>query len=74
MVFSTKPYDRRFLETANERIAEVEGAEAAHELGFYEARLTAESVALAFGIPAVCVFVNDVLDADVLSMQLAVRS
>ena len=64
-VFSTKPYDREFLEAANEQLAEsTPGAQ--HELGFYEARLTAESAPLAAGIPAVCVFVNDDVNADVV--------
>lgn len=58
-VFSTKPYDRRFLEEANQF---------GHDLEFFEARLTAESVSLAGGAPAVCVFVNDVLDAAVVRM------
>jgi D-lactate dehydrogenase len=54
-VFSTKPYDRRFFEEAN--------AGFEHELEFFEPRLTAETLPLAAGSPAVCVFVNDVLDA-----------
>jgi D-lactate dehydrogenase len=67
-VFSTQPYDRKFLSEANQRLINAGGPRAGHELGFYESRLTAESVALAFGIPAVCVFVNDELDPLVLSM------
>ena len=67
-VFSTQPYDRKFLGEANQRLINAGGPRAGHELGFYESRLTAESVALAFGIPAVCVFVNDELDPLVLSM------
>jgi D-lactate dehydrogenase len=57
-VFSTKAYDRYFLEAANG----VYG----HELVFYEPRLTHETVALAAGFPAVCVFINDQLDAETL--------
>ena len=57
-VFSTKPYDRQFLESAN--------AEFGHDLTFFEPRLTGETVPLARGFAAVCVFVNDVLDAEVL--------
>jgi len=57
-VFSTKPYDRRFLEQVNSRFE--------HELTFLEPRLTCETSGLAEGFPAVCVFVNDHLDADVL--------
>jgi D-lactate dehydrogenase len=37
-----------------------------HDLFFYEPRLTCDTVALANGFPAVCVFVNDLVDADVL--------
>jgi D-lactate dehydrogenase len=65
-VFSTKPYDQRTLSAANQRLIDQGGK--GHELGFFEGRLTAESVSLAFGIPAVCVFVHDDLNADVLSM------
>jgi D-lactate dehydrogenase len=57
-VFSTKPYDREFLSAAN--------LEPQHELVFYEARLTPNTVKLAEGFPAVCPFVNDELDAKVL--------
>jgi D-lactate dehydrogenase len=70
-VFSTKPYDQRFFEEANQRLADESGPSAAHEIMFYETRLTAESVALAFGIPVVCVFVNDEIDAPTLSMLSA---
>jgi D-lactate dehydrogenase len=58
-IFSTKPYDRVFLEAANR--------EHGHELLFLEPRLTAETVPLAFGSPAVCVFVNDQLNAAMLA-------
>lgn len=58
-IFSTKPYDREFLCAANE----VHG----HELVFFEPRLTSETRALAAGFPAICVFVNDQLDASVLT-------
>jgi D-lactate dehydrogenase len=58
-VFSTKPYDRRFLEEAN--------ANAGHSLSFHEARLSAETGGLANGADAVCVFVNDEVNAGVLA-------
>ncbi len=61
-VFSTKPYDRIFLSEAN--------ASHGHELVFLDARLTAETVSLAAGFEAVCAFVNDCLNAQVLE-QLA---
>jgi D-lactate dehydrogenase len=57
-VFSTKSYDRKYLEAAN--------ASHGHDFFFYEPRLTCDTVALANGFPAVCVFVNDLVDADVL--------
>src|SRR4028119_261300 len=58
-VFSTKPYDHEFLEAAN--------VDHGHELVFMEPRLTEETCALAAGFPAVCVFVNDQLNAQVLA-------
>ncbi|OWK28301.1 2-hydroxyacid dehydrogenase [Sphingomonas mucosissima] len=58
-VFSTKSYDRRFLEAAN--------ANAGHELHFIEARLSAQTSALAKGTVAVCAFVNDTIDRETLS-------
>lgn len=58
-VFSAKSYDRRFLEAANE--------DAQHELVFFETQLQPSTAVLADGSPAVCAFVNDVLDAEVLS-------
>ncbi len=57
-VFSQKPYDREFLEAAN--------ADLGHELSFFEPRLSQDTVALAGGFPAVCVFVNDCVDELVL--------
>lgn len=57
-VFSTKPYDRQFLTEANRA--------GAHELAFFEARLDEATARLADGFEAVCVFVNDRLDATVL--------
>jgi len=58
-VFSAKHYDREFLEAAN--------AAEGHQLKYYEAALDAESAGLAAGCDAVCIFVNDKCDADVLS-------
>jgi D-lactate dehydrogenase len=58
-VFSTRAYDRRFLEAAN--------AAQAHRLRFLEARLDALTAAAAAGAEAVCAFVNDDLGADVLA-------
>jgi D-lactate dehydrogenase len=57
-VFSTKSYDRAFLEAAN--------ADRAHELVFFEPRLNLETSVLAAGFPAACIFVSDLLDAKTL--------
>lgn len=57
-VFSTKPYDRQFLQAANKHFG--------HELVFFEPKLSRETCKLADGFPAVSVFVNDELDAYVL--------
>jgi len=54
-VFSTKPYDRTFLERANRH--------AGHEFVFLEAHLAPETAQLAAGCNAVCLFVNDNADA-----------
>lgn len=59
-VFSTKPYDRAFLESAN--------IFHGHHFTFFEPRLSRETAALAARHEGVCVFVNDQLNADVLSM------
>jgi len=58
-VFSTKNYDRQFLQPA--------AAAAGHELLFLEPRLTLETTPLAAAFPAICCFVNDRLDAEVLA-------
>lgn len=56
-VFSTKPYDKQFLSSANR---------GEHDLHFFEPHLDVETVSLASGFEAVCVFVNDTVDAPVL--------
>jgi D-lactate dehydrogenase len=61
-VFSTKPYDREYLDRSN--------AAHGHELTFFEAHLGRETAILAKGHGAVCAFVNDVMDGEVLR-QLA---
>lgn len=64
-IFSTKAYDRRFLDEANA------AAGIPHRLRYLEARLTHESAPLAEGAEAVCAFVNDVLDRPVLEALAA---
>ncbi|OCC25009.1 hydroxyacid dehydrogenase [Croceicoccus estronivorus] len=57
-VFGTRKYDRAYLSAAN--------TSHQHELVFYEADMDSGTVPLAAKCDAVCVFVNDVLDATVL--------
>ncbi len=59
-IFSTKSYDRKFLEAANTKYN--------HELLFFEPRLTYETTALGMGFPCVCVFINDLLDKQTLQI------
>ncbi|MFN7173709.1 MAG: hypothetical protein ACK4MT_03250, partial [Thermaurantiacus tibetensis] len=61
-VFSSRTYDRQFLDAAN-----VGGR---HRLRYLEARLDCDTARLAAGSRAVVAFVNDRLDAEVLR-QLA---
>ncbi len=61
-IFSARRYDKSMLARANA------DAGAGHELRFLEDRLTAATAALAEGCPAVCVFVNDCVDAAVLEL------
>ncbi len=55
--FSTKPYDKDSFERYNSE----------HQIEFYEVALNEHSVRLAEGSEAVCVFVNDHLNATVIS-------
>lgn len=58
--FDTKPYDRKYFETAPGR---------KHLIwSFHEFRLTAETAAVAAGQDAVCVFVNDRIDRSCLEV------
>ncbi|WP_298440002.1 2-hydroxyacid dehydrogenase [uncultured Ferrimonas sp.] len=61
-VFSTKPYDQRFLEEANQ--------DSRIELTYFETRLRQRTVKLSEGFDAVSCFVNDIVDRDVIE-QLA---
>jgi D-lactate dehydrogenase len=58
-VFSSRGYDRRFLDEANGRHW--------HDLTYLEARLDITTAPLAEGFEAVCPFVNDRLDAAVIA-------
>ncbi len=57
-VFSAKPYDRRFLDAAN--------LGSGHALTYFETHLDHHTAPLATGFDAVCVFVNDTVDAPAL--------
>ncbi|MEO1498492.1 MAG: 2-hydroxyacid dehydrogenase, partial [Planctomycetota bacterium] len=67
-VFSTKPYDRRFLSRAAE--------DAGHSLTFFEVRLTDDTVGLCAEHDAVCGFVNDQFSGSVVGRlaELGVRA
>ena len=57
-IFSAKKYDREFLNAANSTL---------HKLRFFEPQLNEETVNLATGFEAVCVFVNDQVTASVIA-------
>jgi D-lactate dehydrogenase len=58
-VFSAKRYDREYLDAAN--------AAEGHQLKYHEAPLDLDTVGLATGYDAVCIFVNDKADAEILA-------
>ena len=60
--FASQPYDRRFFDEALPSQPDSAGI----ELVYHSALLSQETVVLAQGADAVCVFVNDVLEAPVL--------
>ena len=57
-IFSAKKYDREFLRSAND---------SSHEIHFFEPHLNEETVGLAAGFEAVCVFVNDQVNTAVIA-------
>jgi D-lactate dehydrogenase len=57
IVYSTRPYDRDYLEMANRGV---------HELHFHETQLDSRTAVLAQGFPVVCCFVDDELGAPIL--------
>ena len=66
-VYSARRYDKALLAQANKEADEQGG----HTLRFLEDRLTAHTAPLAEGCGAVCVFVNDTVDAEVLALLAA---
>lgn len=61
--FDTKPYDREFFDAANRDLG--------YRIKYLGARLNIDTVKLAEGFPVVCAFVNDTLDADVITQLRA---
>lgn len=59
-LFGSKPYDRRFFEIANESYH--------HELTFLEPHLETKTAILAKDSEAVCIFVNDQVDQETLTL------
>jgi D-lactate dehydrogenase len=59
-VFSTKSYDKEYLDKAN--------IENKHELAYFESSLKQKSARLAENFDAVCVFVNDMLTKEVIEV------
>ncbi len=66
-VYSAQPYDRRFLD----EVGATRFADAGIEWHYQPVALTRQTVALAAGSDAVCVFVNDALEAAVLEALAA---
>ena len=53
-IFSSKPYEKEYLDNANLGIG--------HHLHYFDATLNADTINLARGFDAVCLFVTDTLD------------
>lgn len=66
-VYSAQPYDRQFFD----EIRDAHFGDAGLEWIYQETRLDGQTVALAEGSEAVCVFVNDCLDAEVIEALAA---
>ena len=59
-VFSTKPYDQKYFEQFNESFH--------HELAFFDTNLNEQTTNLTHDFDAVCPFVNDKLDEQVIEL------
>ncbi|MCP5465809.1 MAG: 2-hydroxyacid dehydrogenase [Thermotogae bacterium] len=59
-VFSSKNYDIKYLNEANEAKGNM------HELSFFEPRLTSDTLSMAYGYKVISAFVNDRIDRNVL--------
>lgn len=62
-VFSTKAYDHTYLDLANQ--------DHQHELTYFEPRLSPATAPLADGYDVVCIFVNDVANAETIKILAA---
>ena len=62
-VFSTREYDRQFLDEANRKFK--------HELIYHAESLHRATATVAAGCPAVCAFVDDQLDGPTLAVLAA---
>lgn len=60
--FSTRSYDRQFFDSLNQN------QENLHEFEYFEAKLTPKTAPLAANFPVVCIFVNDIADAETLKI------
>lgn len=60
-VFSTYQYDEEYLRQFN----------TGHKISFYAVSLNEQTVALTRGVDAICIFVNDIVNADVLGILKA---
>lgn len=71
-VFSAKPYDKRYLSGVQQSRSDISPV----ELVFHDFSLSQDTVSLANGADAVCVFVNDILDTPVIEAlhQAGVRA
>ena len=58
LIYSARPYDKKFLEAANQK---------KHKLHFIEARLEEGTAVLARRYPAICCFVDDTIDRNVIA-------
>jgi len=57
--FHARPYERPSIEAANETHG--------HEIGWFEATLAPETASLAQGHDAICIFVNDICNAEAIA-------
>ena len=58
-VFDTKPYDRQFFDEANKNYG--------YSITYFEEKLRPQTAKLTIGYDAICAFVNDNLNADVIN-------